>query len=65
MSLLELENAVAQLPKGDLAAFARWFEEYMADAWDRQVEADMLAGRLDKAAEQANAEFDAGRCEPL
>jgi hypothetical protein len=65
MSLSELESAVTKLPPSDLAAFAHWFEEYMADAWDRQIEADVLAGRLDKAAEQANADFDGGRCTPL
>jgi hypothetical protein len=65
MSLTELETAVAQLPAGDLAAFAQWFQEYMADAWDRQIEGDILAGKLDKAAAQANADFEAGRCTPL
>jgi hypothetical protein len=65
MSLTELESAVAQLPAADLAAFAQWFQEYMADAWDRQIEADILAGKLDKVAAQANADFDAGRCTPL
>lgn len=65
MSLTELEAAVAQLPAGDLAAFSKWFQEYIADAWDRQIEADILAGKLDKAAAQAHADFEAGRCTPL
>lgn len=65
MSLDELETGVAQLPAGDLAAFARWFEEFLADAWDRQIETDALAGKLDRAAGQADADFDAGRCTPL
>lgn len=65
MSLHELENAVAQLPANDLAAFAQWFDEYRADAWDRQIEADIRAGKLDKAATDAQADFDAGRCTPL
>ena len=65
MSLQELEAAVTQLPAADLAAFARWFEEYMADAWDRRIEADILAGRLDQAAQKADEEFEAGRCTPL
>ena len=65
MSLNELTNAVTQLPEADLAAFARWFEEYIADAWDRRIEADALAGRLDKAGKQADDDFDAGRCRLL
>ena len=65
MSLNDLETAVTQLPEAELAAFARWFDEYRADAWDRRIEADALAGRLDKAAKQADEDFDAGRCTPL
>ncbi len=65
MRIDELETAVTQLPADDLAAFARWFEEYMADAWDRRIEADILAGRLDEAGCRADADFEAGRCRPL
>jgi hypothetical protein len=65
MSLQELETAVASLSRGDLNAFSQWFEEFLADAWDRQIEADALAGRLDAAAKQADDDFEAGRCTPL
>jgi hypothetical protein len=65
VSLNDLESAVAQLPAEDLNAFARWFEEYLADAWDRRIEADIRAGRLDEAGRRADAEFEAGRCKPL
>jgi hypothetical protein len=65
VSLSELETAVAQLAADDLTAFARWFEEYLADAWDRRIEADILAGKLDEAGHRADADFEAGRCRPL
>jgi hypothetical protein len=65
MSLQELESAVTHLPVEELKAFARWFEEYLADAWDRRIEADIQAGRLDEAGRQADANFEAGRCQPL
>lgn len=65
MSLTELEHAVAQLPANDLDAFARWFEEFLADSWDRRIEADIRAGRLDEEGRRADAEFEAGRCRPL
>lgn len=65
MSLQELENAVSKLSPGELSAFSQWFEEFVADAWDRQIEADVRAGRLDAAAEQADEDFEAGRCKPL
>ncbi len=65
MSLQELETAVAGLPSGELLAFKRWFEEYLADEWDRRIEADILAGRLETAGQKADADFEAGRCTPL
>lgn len=65
MSLRELETAVTNLPAEELATFARWFEEYLADAWDRRIEDDIRAGRLDEAGRRADADFEAGRCKPL
>ncbi|MGH7135546.1 MAG: hypothetical protein ACREHD_07385 [Pirellulales bacterium] len=65
MSLQELETAVIQLPADELTAFARWFEEYLAEDWDRRIEADVNAGRLDEVGRRADADFEAGRCTPL
>ena len=65
MGAEELKSSVAQLPAEELAAFSQWFEEFMADQWDKQIEADILAGRLDAAGERADADYQAGRCTPL
>jgi hypothetical protein len=65
VSLHELEAAVTQLPIEELTAFARWFEEYLADAWDRRIEADIQTGRLDEAGRRADGDFEEGRCKPL
>lgn len=65
MSLQELESAVTRLPEEELAAFKLWFEEFLADAWDSRIEADVQAGRLDQAGRQADADFESGRCSPL
>ena len=65
MSLQELEQAVTQLPRSDFEAFTRWFEEYLSDEWDRQIERDVTAGRLDAAGKQADEDCKAGRCTPL
>lgn len=65
MSLQELETAVSSLPSKELATFARWFEEYLADAWDKQIEEDIRAGRLEKLVHEAAADIKAGRCTPL
>ena len=65
MSIHELETAVASLPPAELATFAQWFENYLADAWDDRIEGDIRAGRLDEAGRQADADFEAGRAKPL
>ncbi len=65
MSIQELEKAVTQLHSSELAQFTAWFEEYQADLWDKQIEQDALSGRLDALGEQADREFEAGRCRPL
>jgi hypothetical protein len=65
MSVDDLESAVSRLSAEDLARFSAWFEEFMADQWDRQIEQDIKAGRLDAAGKRADEDFEAGRCTPL
>lgn len=65
MTLTEIERAVQSLDDAELAAFRAWFAEYDADAWDRQIEADVAAGRLDALAEETRADLRAGRCTDL
>ena len=65
MSVQELEAEVARLSTADMKAFATWFDEFRADAWDRQIEADAAAGRLDYLMKKADEDFEAGRCKPL
>ena len=65
MSVEELQTAVSHLSADEFGKFLRWFEEYLAERWDRQTEADILAGRLDAAGRQAAADFEAGRCTRL
>jgi hypothetical protein len=65
MSVLELEQAISQLPAEELSKFAAWFEEYMADEWDRQIERDVAAGKFDHIIAKVDADIDAGRSTPL
>ena len=54
-SVKEIEEAVLRLSAADLAAFRVWFAEFDAEAWDRQIEGDVAAGRLDSLADEAIA----------
>ena len=48
------------LSQEELAAFREWFIEHDWQAWDRQIERDAAAGRLDQFAAEALAEFERG-----
>ena len=65
MDTKELERAVQELPADEFASFAAWFEEYLADRWDEEIEEDITAGRLDGLAARARSDFNEGRCKPL
>jgi hypothetical protein len=65
MSLDELKTAVSRLGEVELTTVARWFERYLADAWDRRLEAEIQAGQLEDAGRRADADFEAGRCKPF
>lgn len=65
MSIIELEKAVSTLPPEELSEFSSWFEEFIADQWDKRFEADVAAGRLDHLAQKADKDFEAGRCTEL
>ena len=65
MSVEELKQVVAQLSPDELARFTTWFEEFVAEAWDREFEADVKAGKLDALGKEADADFEAGRRKPL
>lgn len=61
----DIERAVVQLTAEDLAAFRAWFAEYDSDAWDRQLEQDIAAGRLDRLADEALEDLRQGRSTDL
>jgi len=60
-----LEREIKELTRSELAAFRQWFQEFDAAEWDRQIEEDALAGKLDRLAEKAVADHKAGRTEEL
>lgn len=65
MSIEELERAVSGLTREELSEFRAWFLEFDAEAWDKQFEEDVAAGRLDALAEEAISDLRAGRTRPL
>jgi len=58
----EIEEAVLRLTAAELDAFRTWFAEFDAASWDRQMEGDVAAGRLDSLADEALEDLRTGRC---
>ena len=66
MSKLEtLEREIKQLSVAELTQVRAWLDELEADAWDAQIEADSLAGRLNHLITNALEEESAGRWKHL
>ena len=64
-TVVEIEQAVSHLPKKELVTFRSWFEEFDAEAWDRQFEEDVSKGKLDAMADEALRDLEDGRCTKL
>jgi len=57
----KLENEVQRLDQDELAKFRDWFRKYDSDEWDKEIERDIMAGRLDRLAKEGIAAHKAGR----
>lgn len=60
-----IEGQIHELSPEELADPRDWFAKFDADAWDRQLEADANAGKLDALADRALQEHLAGRSTKL
>jgi hypothetical protein len=65
MGIQELEQAITQLPPKELARFRKWFDEFDAQVWDKQLEADAKSGKFNKIAEQALKDYNSGKANDL
>ena len=63
--LEELERRIQDLPADELAKFRAWFIEFDHLIWDRQIEADSKAGKLDRLVSEAIADYRAGKARKI
>ena len=54
----QLEKGIRDLSPEQLTRFRAWFIEFDAQVWDRQIEADLKAGKLDRLIEEARADYE-------
>jgi hypothetical protein len=60
-----IEGQIKELSPEELTEFREWFTRFDAKVWDRQLEADVKAGKLDSLAERALRDHAAGRSTKL
>ncbi len=61
----EIQRAIRSLSIEDLSRFRAWFLAFEAEAWDRQIAGDAVAGRLDRLAREALVDLRTGRTREL
>jgi hypothetical protein len=62
MSTLEqIEAAILTLPSNEFNRLRQWLADVDYQRWDNQLEQDINEGKLDALAEEAIADFAAGR----
>jgi len=61
----QLAKRIENLSPRDFAEFRAWFFESDARVWDRQIEADVKAGKLDGLIAEALADYKAGKAREL
>jgi predicted component of type VI protein secretion system len=60
-----LAREVEKLTAEELEALRRWLAEYDWQAWDREIEQDAAARKLDQFAAEALAEFERGETKDI
>jgi hypothetical protein len=61
----QLEQEIAKLNPDEFAQLREWLLEQDWADWDRQIEHDGAAGKLDEVMRQALADHAAGKSRPL
>ena len=65
MSVKEIETAITELPVNEVTELMSWLSEYHGEIWDRQIEDDIDAGRLDELLSEVDRDYQAGLARPL
>ncbi|MEM6614350.1 MAG: hypothetical protein AAF652_19295 [Cyanobacteria bacterium P01_C01_bin.72] len=61
----EIEQAIKELPTKEARQLAGWLNKYLDDAWDRQMQADLSTGKLDKFIAKAESEIETNQVRDL
>ncbi len=64
-TVAEIKAAISRLSLEERAEVARCLHEWEEDAWDRQMQRDLAAGRLDRLLAKVDADIEAGKLRDL
>lgn len=56
----EIEKAILNLSESDFKQLRNWLLELDYQQWDKEIEEDIINGKLDQIAKEALADFEAG-----
>ena len=65
MTVEDIEKAIAKLAPRELDRLRAWFAEFDAARFDEKIERDVTSGKLDHRADEAKADFRAGRAREI
>ncbi|BBD54017.1 hypothetical protein NIES204_13010 [Planktothrix agardhii NIES-204] len=60
MNIEQIEKAILNLSEQDFSKLRNWLLDLDYQQWDKQLEKDIIKGKLDDIASEALAEFEAG-----
>ena len=61
----KLELPIKSLSPEELAQFREWFADFDAQIWDRQIQSDTAAGKLDRLIDESMADHRNNKSRPL
>ncbi len=64
-NLSEIEAAIKELPTVEARKLASWLNQYLDDAWDRQMQTDLATGKLDNFIAKVESDIAANRAKDL
>ena len=65
MQVQEIQAAIESLPHDDYVRLRKWFSERDWEEWDKQIEQDSQAGKLDFLIQEAMQEKAKGKLKEL
>jgi len=58
-TLLDIAAAIQELPENEVRELSTWLQGYLDERWDRELEDDAAAGKLDHLIAKAEADIAA------